>query len=112
MGVVCQDAKISTHSNTNPLLIGPKEGFKKNIYHDEGKDSNMDSKPEGIQWSLISNIIATKKHNPNPLGLALYPYASFPKLTWRSCHSHSFKCEILHDILEKVQKKGKHKIQT
>jgi hypothetical protein len=34
MGVVCQDVKISNHSNTNPLLIGPKKTFKKKHHHD------------------------------------------------------------------------------
>jgi hypothetical protein len=38
MGVVCQDAKISTHSDTNPLLIGPKETFlKKKKHHHDGQ---------------------------------------------------------------------------
>jgi hypothetical protein len=34
MGIVCQDAKISTHSDTNPLLTGPKETLKKKNHHD------------------------------------------------------------------------------
>ncbi len=37
MGVVCQDAKISTHSDTNPLLIGPKETFIKKKHHHDGQ---------------------------------------------------------------------------